>query len=220
MAAGASNATSGAQNNGATNGAQNNGATNGAQNNGAADDNSERIQSGDHEFRVWAAAGHAVNGSQWTDYVWDMGVRYGWVLTKPFMPRPLRGQLEYAVDFLPAYVLYQPNGVAYGISFNPVNLKWILATRGRIRPYTELEGGVLLTDVKVPPPPGNSTINFTTSNAFGAHFFTNSRWDVTADIRFLHISNAGMDLPNEGVNTLQIRIGLGLFMHHPKNPTK
>jgi lipid A 3-O-deacylase len=173
------------------------------------------IQTGDTEFRVWAGGGHALNRQTGNDSVWNIGVRYGWVITNPMLPGPLRGRLEYAVDFLPAYMIYQANGRAYGLSFNPVNLKWIFATHGRIVPYTELEGGVLLTNITVPPPPGNSTVNFTTSDGFGAHFFT-GKFDWNADIRFLHISNAGLQLPNQGINTLQVRVGFGLFSHHKK----
>jgi Lipid A 3-O-deacylase (PagL) len=175
----------------------------------------EGIQTGDTELRVWAGGGHATNGVTRDDSVWNMGVRYGWVITKPFLPGPLRGRLEYAVDFMPAYAIYQSSGTAYGISFNPVNLKWIFDWHGRIVPYTELEGGVLFTNVNVPPPPGNSNVNFTTSNAIGAHFLTH-KFDWSADIRFLHISNAGLQLPNQGVNTVQVRIGFGLFNHHKK----
>jgi hypothetical protein len=175
----------------------------------------EGIQTGDTEVRIWAGGGHALNGPTRDDGVWNVGVRYGWVLTKPMLPGPLRGRLEYAVDFMPAFVIYQSSGTAYGVSFNPINLKWVFATHGRIVPYTELEGGVLLSDITVPPPPGNSTVNFTSSDAFGAHFLT-GKIDWSADIRFLHISNAGLALPNEGINTIQLRIGIGRFTHHEK----
>jgi hypothetical protein len=102
-------------------------------------------------------------------------------------------------------------GVAYGVSFNPIDLKWNFATHGRIVPYTELDGGVLFSTKNVPP--GNSTVNFTTSTAFGAHFLLR-RYDWNVEIRYMHISNAGLVEPNPGMNSLQARIGFGLFTHH------
>src|SRR5580693_4347941 len=50
------------------------------------------IETGDTEFRVWAGGGHATNGVTRNDTVWNIGVRYGWVITKPMLPGPLRGR--------------------------------------------------------------------------------------------------------------------------------
>jgi hypothetical protein len=33
----------------------------------------------------------------------------------------------------------------------------------------------------------------------------------TAEVRFMHISNAGISNPNPGINTIQVRIGWGEF---------
>jgi hypothetical protein len=35
--------------------------------------------------------------------------------------------------------------------------------------------------------------------------------DWTAEVRFMHISNAGLATPNPGINTIQVRIGWGAF---------
>ena len=59
-------------------------------------------------------------------------------------------------------------------------------------------------------PPGTSRVNFTTSGAIGAHFLR-SKYNVSAEVRFMHISNAGLSTPNPGINTLQFRIGFGRF---------
>jgi hypothetical protein len=53
-------------------------------------------------------------------------------------------------------------------------------------------------------------VNFTPSVAVGLHFLR-SKFSWIAEVRFLHISNAGLATPNPGINTLQIRIGFGLF---------
>jgi Lipid A 3-O-deacylase (PagL) len=43
------------------------------------------------------------------------------------------------------------------------------------------------------------------------HFLTGSKWTWSADVRFLHISNAGLRDLNPGINTVQLRLGLGWF---------
>ena len=171
------------------------------------------IQRGDTELRVWTGGGAGLNGVTRGYGVWNLGARYGWVLTDPFLPGPLRGRFEYAVDLVPVFAVFQPGGIAYGASFNPVNLKWNFYTRGRVAPYTELDGGVLFSARTVPP--GTSKVNFTTSAAFGAHFL-GDRFDWSTEIRYMHISSSGLQSPNPGVNTLQVRIGLGLFKHHSR----
>jgi hypothetical protein len=173
------------------------------------------IQTGDTELRFWAEGGHALNGRTANDGVWSAGVRYGWVLTQPFLPRPLRGRFEYAIDAVPVFMVYQPGGAVYGASFQPISLIWDFDVRSRIVPYTELSGGVLWSQHGVPL--GSSPINFTTQNGFGLHFMRD-KWDVNAEILYMHISSAGLKEPNSGINTLQARIGIGRFFHHPKPP--
>jgi hypothetical protein len=77
-------------------------------------------------------------------------------------------------------------------------------------PYIDIGGGTLFTNDKVPV--GTSRVNFTTSGAIGAHFFR-SKYNWSAELRFMHISNAGLIRPNPGINTLQLRIGFGRFTH-------
>jgi hypothetical protein len=53
-------------------------------------------------------------------------------------------------------------------------------------------------------------VNFTTSGALGLHFLR-SKYNWSAEIRFMHISNAGLADLNPGINTLQLRLGFGRF---------
>jgi len=41
------------------------------------------------------------------------------------------------------------------------------------------------------------------------HFLGERAWSV--EVRYLHISNAGLSTPNPGINTLQVRVGIGKF---------
>lgn len=163
---------------------------------------------GGHELQVWTGGGHGVNGSQSGDGLWNIGFRYGLILTKPRGPGFLRGRLEYAIDAVPVFLVVQKTNTAYGAGINPFAFKWALDKHGSVVPYLELGGGTLFTNTKVPE--GTSRINFTTSGALGLHFLR-SKYNISTEVRFMHISNAGLSTPNPGINTIQFRIGFGLF---------
>ncbi len=163
---------------------------------------------GGHELQVWTGGGHGTNGSQSNDGVWNAGFRYGLILTAPHGPGFLRGRLEYAVDAVPVFLVVQRTNTAYGAGINPFAFKWLLDTRSSIVPYFELGGGTLFTNTKVPE--GTSRINFTSSGALGLHFLR-SKYNISTELLFMHISNAGLATPNPGINTIQFRIGFGRF---------
>ncbi len=58
-------------------------------------------------------------------------------------------------------------------------------------------------------------MNFTTSGALGMHVLA-KKFNVSAEFRFMHISNASISSRNPGINTLQLRLGLGMFTHAKK----
>jgi hypothetical protein len=168
-----------------------------------------RVEDGGHELQIWTGGGHSVPGGTSNTGVWNAGLRYGWILTRPHGPGFLEGRFEYAVDAVPAFLVFQSANTAYGVGFNPLNLKWNFATRGRVVPYFELSGGTLFTTKDVPT--GTDRVNFTSSAAVGAHFLGESRnWSV--EVRYMHISNAGLSDPNPGINTVQVRLGIGKFL--------
>jgi hypothetical protein len=176
-----------------------------------------RVEDGGHEIQLWTGGGYAVPGGTSDTGVWNTGLRYGWILTRPHGPGFLEGRFEYAVDAVPAFLVFQPANTAYGVGFNPFNLKWNFATRGRVVPYFELSGGTLFTTKDVPT--GTDRVNFTSSAAVGAHFLGESRnWSV--EVRYMHISNAGLGDLNPGINTVQVRLGIGKFLGNKKTPKK
>jgi hypothetical protein len=166
-----------------------------------------RPEEGGHEWQLWTGGGHSVSGGTSDTGVFSAGLRYGWVLTAPHGPGFLKGRFEYVVDAIPLFLVFQPRNTAYGFGVNPLGLKWNFATRGDVVPYVELGGGTLFTTHQVPT--GTAKINFTSGAAFGVHFLRERTW--TAEVRYVHISNAGLESPNPGINTLQFRIGIGRF---------
>lgn len=167
-----------------------------------------RPEDGATEIQIWTAGGHSVSGGRGDTGIWNAGLHYGWVLTEPHGPGFLSGRFEYAIDAVPAYLIFQPANTAYGAGINPVNLKWNFATRGSLVPYLELSGGTLFTIHDVPT--GTSSVNFTSAAAFGMHFLK-PKYAWTIEARYLHISNAGLERLNPGVNTVEVRIGIGKF---------
>jgi lipid A 3-O-deacylase len=165
-------------------------------------------EKGGHELEVWTGGGHGTNGVASDTGVWTVGGRYGWILTGPRGPGFLRGRFEYAVDVVPIFWVFQPGGAAYGVAVDPFAFKWNVATHGRIVPYFDLDGGALRTNRQVPP--GASRVNFTTSGALGMHIL-GKKYNWSAEARFMHISNAGISSENPGINTVQVRLGVGLF---------
>ncbi len=169
-----------------------------------------RPEDGGREFQVWTGGGHSVAGGTADTFVWNLGLRYGFVLTRPHGPGILQGRFEYVLDATPLFVVWQRYNTAHGGGFSPLGLKWDFASRGMIEPYLELNGGTLFTDKSVPM--GTSAVNFTSAAAFGMHLF-GEKYAWSLEARYMHISNAGLATPNPGVNTVQVRVGVGKFWH-------
>ena len=166
-------------------------------------------EEGGREVQLWTGGGHTVPGGTKNTSVWNLGLRYGWILTRPHGPGFLKGRFEYAVDAVPVFLVFQPANTSYGAGFNPIDLKWNFATRSAVVPYLEIDGGTLFTNHTVPT--GTNAVNFTTSGVFGFHFLGERHaWSIEA--RYMHISNAGLATLNPGINTFQVRLGIGKFL--------
>lgn len=168
----------------------------------------EGPEKGGREIEVFSGGGPSVPGGVRGIGVWNAGLRYGFLISGLHGPGFLRGRFESAVDVTPFFWVFQPGGTAYGIGIVPAVLKWDFAQRGRVVPYVDFDGNILLTSKDTPP--HISKVNFTPSAVVGAHFLLH-KYAVTAELRFLHISDAGLTDPNPGINTVEVRMGVGLF---------
>ena len=172
-------------------------------------------QTGGYEMQVWTAGGDGLriaqsnpNGS-----FWNIGLRFGYVLTGEHGPGPLRGRFEYVADVIPVIEFRLPGQAAWGGGIVPVGMKWDFVTRHRIAPYIELNGGGLITNHDVPQ--GGSMFNFTASSSVGMHVLR-GRFNWSAEVRFYHISNAGL-AANPSFNTMGLAVGLGSFFRPKRN---
>src|SRR5690349_23868978 len=81
-----------------------------------------RPEDGGHELQVWSGGGPSVPGGTSDTSVWNIGLRYGWILTRPHGPGFLKGRFEYAVDAVPLFLVFQRYNTAYGAGVNPLGL--------------------------------------------------------------------------------------------------
>jgi len=169
---------------------------------------------GGNEVQIWAGGGHSVPGGTKDTGAFSAGLRYGWILTGPHLPGFLRGRFEYALDAVPVFLVFQPANTAYGAGFDPLGLKWNFERHGRFSPYLELCGGTLFTNHNVPT--GTNTLNFTDQAALGTHIL-GAKYNWSLELRYMHISNAGLATPNPGINTVQVRLGVGRFFGDGRN---
>src|SRR6266705_1509113 len=86
------------------------------------------------DFGLWTEGGTGLSGSTSDTRLWSAGLRIGRILTSEHGSGWARGNLEYAVDLVPAYVVFQKNTV-YGGGFNPLVLKWNFTGGNRFAPY-------------------------------------------------------------------------------------
>jgi hypothetical protein len=94
------------------------------------------------------------------------------------------------------------------MGFDPLGLKWNFERHGRFSPFLELTGGVVFTNHSVPT--GTNPVNFMDQAALGTHIL-GEKYNVSLELRYMHISNAGLATPNPGINTVQLRLGIGTF---------
>ena len=165
-------------------------------------------EQGGHEVQLWVAGGHSVAGGTKNIGIFNAGLRYGWILSGPHLPGFLRGRFEYAVDATPVFVAFQRANTSYGVGFSPLGLKWNFERHGRFSTYFELNGGMLVTNHDVPT--GTNSVNFTSAAALGTHILS-VKYNWSLEARFLHISNAGLGSYNPGLNTVEVRVGVGKF---------
>lgn len=105
----------------------------------------------------------------------------------------------------------QPTG-AYGVGFTP-KMSYTFSSFGRVKPYLEGGGGPLWTNFDGRIREQGSDFNFLVWGGAGVSYALTPHWALTVGGRFSHISNAGTESPNSGLNYLLPFAGIsaGLF---------
>jgi lipid A 3-O-deacylase len=125
------------------------------------------------EYGVFFGGGFGVGDRSSYSFT-NAGLRLGKVLTDEHLPGILRGQFEYAGEFMPYWQSFTPapsihevnytyNGVSgqvaepynggtfTGLSITPIMLRWDLKPSRRFAPYLQGAGGLIWTNHKYPP---------------------------------------------------------------------
>jgi hypothetical protein len=170
---------------------------------------------GSNVWEVWAGNAYPIRlfDDAPLAHVWTAGVTVGRVLTDEHGAGPLRGRFEWDFELVPVVEVYLPHHTVYSGGFDPVILRWDFVNRRRFSPYFEWYGGAIFSNHQVVP--GTSTFNFTPGAAIGTSvpWGRSGKYSMTFDVRYFHISNAGITDYNPGINTIEVRVGFGQFTH-------
>jgi lipid A 3-O-deacylase len=97
---------------------------------------------------------------------------------------------------------------AYLVGIAPL-LRYNFATGSRFVPFIDGGAGLTLTDIRKPDL--STDFEFNVQAGIGAQWFFNPHIAASLQGRWLHLSNAGLDSPNQGVNTTMFLLGLNWF---------
>lgn len=100
----------------------------------------------------------------------------------------------------------QPTG-AYGVGLTP-KLSYTFSSFGRLKLYFEGGGGPLWTNLDGRIREQGSDFNFLVWGGTGVSYELTPQWALAVGVRFGHISNAGTESPNSGLNYLLPFAGL------------
>lgn len=171
---------------------------------------SQSLSRGAWELEPFIGGGTGLGHADTTQFL-IAGGRVGKIITADHLHGPLRGNFEFAADFMPLYLVMQPGGAVYGASFKPVIFQWNFTSHKTIDPYALIAGGILFTTSNVPS--GNTSyVNFTTQGALGFRFFQRPKRSWNFEIQAVHHSNASLGHLNPGLNaSLLFTLGYSWF---------
>jgi lipid A 3-O-deacylase len=145
------------------------------------------------------------------DYA-QTNLRLGWMINGPgrvgFLPR---GNLEAILELTNSIIYKGPGNYMGGLTalirYN------IVPKDSRFVPYVQVGAGVVYTDAykdRTQNAIGNS-VEFTPQGSIGCHYMINKNWSISAEVIFHHISNAGVDHRNRGINAFGGFLGLTYY---------
>jgi opacity protein-like surface antigen len=89
------------------------------------------------------------------------------------------------------------------------HLRYHFITGTRIIPYIDAGVGMVLTEIRGEDLGG--VFQFNEQGIIGLDYFIRDKMSVNLALQYLHVSSAGIYMPNDGVNTLGCFLGLNWF---------
>jgi len=169
----------------------------------------EGFRSTTHEFSVEAGDGvgmRAFGSSQAHDLAL-MSVAYGHMLW-PVQGEGhwYRGNFEWRLELFGGGQ-YRPES-QWLVGLTP-HLRYNFTTGTRWIPFFDGGAGVTATGIQHPDLGG--TFEFNLQPAIGMHWFVRDDFALTGEVKYMHMSCAGIDNPNHGLNDIIGMIGLTWF---------
>ncbi len=131
----------------------------------------------------------------------------GYTVTDVHGPFPVRGSLELNLE--PTFLVTTSPSTTFGEGASFL-LRYNFVTGTRWVPFFDLGVGVLHWNLRLPGILGTQ-FNFTLQGGPGLHFFATDHLAITGQVRLHHISNAGTDSPNIGINSSVYLAGISYF---------
>jgi Lipid A 3-O-deacylase (PagL) len=139
------------------------------------------------------------------DFV-NAGVRFGLLPWGATGPGALKGALEIGLE--PFYQRFVEPETAFFVGLGAV-ARYHFLPLGRLVPYLELGAAPGYTDLRVREQ--QTDFVFLVFGGVGASYFVAERAALYAGYRLQHISNAGTDSPNRGINSHTGVVGVSIF---------
>jgi len=115
----------------------------------------------------------------------------------------LDGFWEYQTEF-PVYAVFQKH-MALAIGYTPIGFRYVMHAHQRIRPFIGGLAGLLYATRNIPD--GASRFNFSPQAEIGLSMGNESHRIWNLEVRYIHISDAGLHHPNPGLNTVLVLAG-------------
>jgi lipid A 3-O-deacylase len=158
------------------------------------------------------APGMAAFGSRQAHDLALLDASYGHMLSGVIGPDHwYRGNLEGRLELFGG-MQFHPDVHADGwlIGLTP-HLRYNLATGTRWIPFLDGGAGVTAVGTGLGAPDLSGTFQFNLQAATGMHWFFRDDLALTGEVRFMHLSCAGIDHPNLGANNVVCMVGVTWF---------
>jgi lipid A 3-O-deacylase len=142
------------------------------------------------------------------DYVIN-SVRLGIMLNDPYDAGLFSGNFELLGELFGGGIVQGPGDVLTGATL--VFRYNFVQPNARIIPYFQLGGGGVYTDVGEKESRGiiSLPVEFNLQGTAGLRYMLNDRWSLVFEGGYRHISNAGIRLPNIGLDSVGGNVGFG-----------
>lgn len=132
---------------------------------------------------------------------------FGYILTDPVGPGPLRGNLELLGEPFVQVFTSPDDRVGGGLS---ALARWIFATETAVLPYVEAGVGVMGNE-RLDVRQTDCSVHFVLEAGVGALAFLTEKVAVTGGYRFYHLSNSNICDRNRGINSSLLNLGISYF---------